>query len=442
MVTDFVFPDNPCYCRYMPKFWGLFWTQFLGALNDNVLKNAMVVMITYKGLSVWGLNAPSIVALSGGVFILPFFLFSMTAGQLADKYEKSRIVRYVKIWELFITLLASAGFYTHNVVWLLGALFMMGTHSTFFGPVKYSALPDLVHKDQLLKANAYVELGTFLAILIGTILGGFLVALKGGEFYAILAINLFALMGILTSWRVPRLPSQAEEIKVSFNPISPIAETMRLLHGRKDVWVGILAISWFWFYGAAILSVLPTFCKDVLKVDEHVVTAFLAMWTFGIGLGAILCEKVSQKRTELGIVPFGAAGLSLFLFDLSRFRPELKVTHEGLQTISQFLSTTYGYHLLMDFLLIAISGGLFIVPLYTLLQERSDPRLRSRVIAGNNVINAVFIVVSAVLVMAAHAFKFTISETLFAVAFLNTIFSVYIFLTVPEYFERLRRRLR
>ena len=426
----------------MPKFWALFWTQFLGAMNDNVLKNAMVVLITYKGLSVAGLDAPSIVALSGGVFILPFFLFSMTAGQLADKYEKSRIVRYVKIWELFITLLASAGFYYHDVIWLLGALFMMGTHSTFFGPVKYSALPDLVEKDQLVKANAYVELGTFLAILIGTIMGGFLVSLQGGEVYAIVAINLFALIGVFTSWGVPQLPSQAKDLKVSFNPITPIADTMRLLKDKKDVWIGILAISWFWFYGAAVLSILPTYCKDYLRVDEHVVTAFLAMWTFGIGAGAILCEKLSQKRTELGIVPIGAAGLSIFLLDLSRFRPELYPAHEGLMSLSQFLATAYGWHLLIDFLLIAVSGGLFIVPLYTLMQERSEAIYRSRVIAGNNVMNAVFIVVSAVLVMVLHAVKFTVSETLFVVAILNITVSVYIFLATPEYFNRFRKRLR
>src|ERR1035437_2813869 len=204
------------------KFWPLFWTQFLRALNDNVLKNAMVVMITYKGLSVMGLDSPSIVALSGGIFILPFFLFSMVAGQIADKHEKSRLVRIVKVWELLITLLSSAGFYFHQVGLLLGALFMMGMHSTFFGPIKYSALPDVVEPEFLVAANAYVEVGTFLAILLGTIGGGVVIALPNGEVFTSLAINFLAILGLIASWRIVNLPSGAKHLNINLSPVTPV----------------------------------------------------------------------------------------------------------------------------------------------------------------------------------------------------------------------------
>lgn len=424
----------------MKQFWSLFWTQFLGAMNDNVLKNAMVVMITYQGLSVWGLDAPSIVALAGGIFILPFFLFSMIAGQLSDKYDKSVIVKATKIWELLITLTASAGFLSQNVEMLLGALFMMGMHSTFFGPVKYSALPELVASDKLVKANAYVELGTFVAILIGTVAGGVLIALPSGAYATIVAINLIAIAGVFTGFKVPPLPSHAKDLRLRFDPLSPLFELCKLL--KKEVFSGILAISWFWFYGAAVLSVLPPYCKDFLRVNEHVVTAFLGMWTAGIGIGALLAEKLSNKRAELGLVPIGAFGLSLFLFDLSRFRAETVTMHSGLMGFQDFLATGYGWHMLADFLLLAICGGLFIVPLYTLMLERSEPSQRSRVIAGNNVINAVYIVAAALVVMGLHGVGASLPTTLMLIAGANIAVCGFLFLKTPEYFARLRERFK
>lgn len=424
------------------KFWPLFWTQFLGALNDNVLKNAMVVMITYKGLSVMGLDSPSIVALSGGIFILPFFLFSMVAGQIADKHEKSRLVRIVKVWELLITLLSSLGFYFHQVGLLLGALFMMGMHSTFFGPIKYSALPDVVEPEFLVAANAYVEVGTFLAILLGTIGGGVIIALPNGEVYTSVAINFLAILGLIASWRIVNLPSGAKHLNINLSPVTPVIDTVRLLRNQPEMFSAILAISWFWFFGAAVLSILPPYCKDFLKVDEHVITSFLAMYTLGIGLGCLLGERLSFKRAELGLVPMGAIGLTIFLFDLCMVRPELNPSHEGLMTISAFLGTSYGLRLLFDFLMMSVSGGLFILPLYTLLQERCNKEYRSRVIAGNNVFNAIFMVISAGLVMAFHLLGATTAQTFMALVAGNILFCGYIFLTVPEFILRLRAWVR
>jgi len=416
------------------KFWPLFWTQFLGALNDNVMKNAMVVMITYKSLSVWGLDSASIVALSGGIFILPFFIFSMAAGQITDKHEKSQIVKLVKIWELLITIVASIGFFHHNVAWLLGALFMMGTHSAFFGPVKYSSLPQLVEKDQLVRATAYVEVGTVFAILLGTILGGFLIAMPSGELYAAAGINIFALMGIFTGWRVSQLPSAAKDLKISLNPIAPLKETIRLLNGKRDVLSAIIANSWFWLFGAAVLSVLPSYCKDFLRIDERGITAFLALWTIGTGVGAVLCDRLSRKIAYLGLVPIGAAGLSLFLFDLSRFTAQ---TQSGLITITQFLSTAEGFHQMADFFLMAVSGGLFVVPLYTAMQERCEGLYRSRVIAGNNVFNALFMVVAAVAIMVFHQTGISLPTTFFIISIANVLVCALIFFATPEYLASL-----
>lgn len=421
--------------RLDKRYWPLFWTQFLGALNDNVLKNAMVIMITYKGLTVAGLDAPSIVALSGGIFILPFFLFSMAAGQIADKYEKSRIVRTVKMWELGITLISSAGFIFHNVWLLLAALFMMGMHSTFFGPVKYSAIPELVDANDLVTGNAYVEVGTFLAILLGTIAGGALISLDNGEIAASIAINVLALLGLITSYKLVELPSSAIGLEVSVSPIAPVIETVRMLRNKPAIMSSILAISWFWFFGAAVLSILPPYCKDFLRADEHVITAFLAMFTLGIGLGSLLCERLSFSKVELGLVPIGAVGLTLFLFDIGLVNPP---AHEGLLSLADFVRTGFGPRLLVDFLLMSICGGLFTVPLYTLLQERSDREFRSRVIAGNNVFNAIFMVVSAALVMALHILGLNQPQTLLVLVGGNVLFCAFIFWRVPEFIASLR----
>lgn len=415
-----------------PKFRPLFWTQFLGALNDNFLKNAMVVMVEYQGMSLLGLDPPLIVALSGAIFILPFFLFSMVAGQLADYREKSRLVRLVKVWELMITLVASVGFYLHHLPLLLIALFMMGMHSTFFGPIKYSAIPDLVDEGGLVAANAYVESGTFLAILLGTIGGGVLIALPHGELWIGVALNLCAVLGLLSSWQMLRLPSHSPGTRIALSPIKPLIATIAMLRQKAAVYNSVLGISWFWFFGAAVLSLLPPYCKDYLRVDEHVITAFLAMFTVGIGVGSILCERLSFKRVEIGLVPIGSLGMTIFLFDLSRLHPALSPS-QVLMPLGDFVRTENGPRLLIDFFLMSVFGGYFILPLYTLLQERSDKVTRSRVIAGNNVLNAVFMVAAALIVMTFHVLKVSLPNTFMALALANLAISIYIYFVVPEF---------
>jgi hypothetical protein len=295
-----------------------------------------------------------------------------------------------------------------------------------------------VEPEQLVAGNAYVEVGTFLAILLGTIGGGAVISVAHGEIFTALTINLLAVLGLLASLRMVKLPSAATALKINISPIAPVMETIRHFRFKPEMFSAIMAISWFWFFGAAVLSILPPYCKDFLRVDEHVITAFLAMYTFGIGLGSLLCEKLSFKRTELGLVPIGALGLTFFLFDVCMVRPELLPAHEGLMPLGEFLSTSYGARLLIDFLLMSVAGGMFTLPLYTLLQERSEKEFRSRVIAGNNVFNAIFMVVSAVGVMALHLAGFNSPQTLLFLVVGNVVFCAYIFWRVPEFFASLR----
>ncbi len=428
------------------KFRPLYWIQFLGALNDNLLKNGMVILVEYKGLSVLGLDPPSIVALAGAVFILPFFMFSMLSGQIADRFDKARVVRAIKLWELLITLTCTIGFLGHNLYVLLAALFMMGCHSTFFGPIKYSALPDLVEPEMLVTANAYVEAGTFIAILIGTIGGGFLISMAAGEYWISMVINACALTGVVMSWRMPSLPSHSPDLKLRWKPFGLMVENFGLLKRKAAVFHSVIGISWFWAFGAVILSVLPPYCKEFLHADEHVVTCFLAMFTVGIAIGSILCERLSRGRLELGLVPVGSIGLTLFLFDLSLVRPVAPDASDPLMTLAQFVAKPFGPRLLFDFTLMSVFGGFYILPLYTALQARSAKRSRSQVIAGNNVMNSIFMVGGAIGVMACHSFGLGIPNTLLILAFCNVVAAAFIFSMAPEFrlrfYALVRRRAR
>ena len=415
------------------KFWPLFWTQFLGALNDNVLKNALVVLVTFKGLSVAGLDSGSIVALAGALFILPFFLFSPIAGQLSDKYQKSKLVRATKIWEVLIMASATLGFYTHNAPLLLGVLFMAGLQAAVFGPVKYSMLPDLVHKEQLVEANAYVELGTFLAILLGTIGGGVLISMPGGEHYLSATLLVLAGLGVVTAYKVPDVEVACPDLKIEKNPFPAIGSMFRLLAESKAIFNSVLGISWFWAFGAAVLSLLPVFCKDFLGVGEHVVTCLLAMFTIGIGVGSIACEKLSFKRVELGLVPIGTVGMTVFLVDLYFLGQGYPAPGGELLGLSEFLALPNSYRLMADFFFMAFFGGFFILPLYTLIQERSKPESRSRIIAGNNVMNAIFMVVSSVVIMGFHALHLTYPQIFLILGIANAVVAVYIYSLVPEF---------
>ncbi|MGE3974655.1 MAG: MFS transporter [Bdellovibrionales bacterium] len=416
------------------RFGPLFWTLFFGAFNDNFLKNALIILITYKALTVWGLPPSQMVALSGGIFILPFFLFSFLAGQMADKFEKSNMIRLTKWFEVLLMLIAAWGFYYENYGLLVFVLLMMGLHSTFFGPLKYSILPQHLAREELVLGNALVEMGTFVAILIGTIAGGVLISIQPeGALLTGIGLVAASLIGLIASYFIPAAESYDKNLKISYSPAQPVRETFRVMREVRSVFLSIMGISWFWLFGGAILSILPTYTKDVLGSNAQVVTWFLALFTIGIGVGSMLCEKLSFERLELGLVPLGSIGITLFTADL--FFLDIPSTHEA-YNIAGLLQTTTGLRISFDLFMLAISSGFLTVPLYTLIQERSKPQYRSRIVAGNNFMNAMFMVVSAMMISFFLYMDVSIPQMFLILAALNAVVSLYIYSIIPEFFIR------
>ncbi len=415
------------------RYWPLFWTQFLGAFNDNFFKNALVILITYKSYSIGVLQPEQMVALCGGIFILPFFLFSALAGQLADKYPKHKIVSGVKIAEIVIMLIAAVGFMTEHLPLLLVTLFLMGLHSTIFGPVKYSALPEILKEDELVAGNAYIESGTFLAILMGTLIGGMTITMSSGPAITGVGIILTAIIGTWTSLKMNALAPVNPQLKIEKDIFGPTASIIRLTRKTQSVFLSILGISWFWFVGAIFLSVLPPFCKNVLHGSEHVVTMYLAIFSIGVGLGAVLCEKLSFGQLELGLVPIGSIGMSIFLADMYFSSIGFSLTAT---TPSTFLTTGEGIRIIFDMLMFSIFSGFFTVPLYTFIQSRSERETRSQVIAGNNIINSLFMVVASVMLMGLYAMNFTIPQIFMILAVMNALTAIYIYTVIPEFLFR------
>ncbi len=419
------------------RFAGLFWTQFLGAFNDNLLKNALAILIAYRSLSVLGLPPQSLVALCSGIFILPFFLFSATAGELADRFPKHRVVRAVKVSEVAIMIGGAIGFWELNLWLLLATLFLMGVHSTFFGPVKYSILPQLLTQDELVGGNALVEMGTFLAILLGTIGGGVAVS-WGDPGLRVLggALLVVAAAGLLTSLLVPAVPAQSPELRITANPIRPTIETYRLTRKIYSVFLAVLGASWFWFYGTVVLSVLPTYGHDVLDVSEKVVTFFLALFCVGIAAGSLLCEVLSGRKLELGLVPLGSIGMTVFAFDLFLVGAPQPAQTGTLRTIGQLLADPGGVRIVLDLALVALFGGFFIVPLMTFIQGRTAPSERSRVIAGLNILSAGFMVGASLLVIAMTAADLSIPHVFLVLALSTAVASLRIYRALPEFLFR------
>ena len=420
------------------RFAPIFWTQFFGAFNDNVLRNALAILITMKSLTIGGISSSQMVALCGGIFILPFFLFSATAGQLADKVSKSRLVFWVKVWELGLMVLATYGFVAENLPLLLAALFMTGLQSTFFGPVKYSILPHLLKEEELVSGTAQVEMGTFLSILLGTIVGGVLIGVPElGTWLAGAVMIVFALLGCIASSTIRTIPPVAPQLTIRVNPFPLALEIMKLVGGTRSILLAVLGISWFWFLGSAFLSLLPPYCKEFLRAEESVITLFLALFSIGIGLGSLLCGRLSRARLELGLVPMGSFGMSLFVFDLFfAGRPEMTFAGLGSLSVPVFLSTFEGLRIAADLFLFSISGGLTIVPLYTLLQQRPNPAERSRIIAGNNIVNSLFMVIAAVLLVGLLELSFSIPSIFLILAIVNLVVAVHEYRVIPEFFLR------
>lgn len=417
--------------RFLP----FFLTQFMGAFNDNFFKNALVVLMTFQAGRFTSMSPGILVNLAAGLFILPFFLFSATAGQLADKFEKSRLIRFTKLLEVVIMLLGSVAFAMMSLPLMLATLFLMGTQSAIFGPVKYAILPQQLHEDELIGGNALVESGTFVSILLGTIVGGLLVAVPDGPTWVSVGVVAVAVAGYLASRKIPNAAAADPGLVIDWNPITETWRNIQFTRRNRTVFLSILGVSWFWFYGALFLSQFPGFAAEVLGGDEKSVTLLLAVFSVGIGVGSLACEKLSQGKVEIGLVPFGAIGLTLFALDLWWASPAVGSMGSG-QSIGAVLAHFSTWRVLFDLVMIGMFGGFFIVPLYALIQTRSEAQYRSRVIAGNNILNALFMVVAAGMGAGLLAAGFSIAQLILVTAVLNGVVAIYIFTLVPEFLLR------
>ena len=404
------------------RFGPFFGVQFLGAMNDNVFKQALVILLAYQTASFTSMSSDTLQNLAQALFILPFFLFSATAGQLADKYEKSRLITITVALELGVMLLGAAGLFLRSLPLLLGALFLGGLQSALFGPVKYAILPQQLRNHELIGGNALVETGTSIAILAGMIVGGWMVIQPGWGItgVAILSCALSAL-GIVLSRFIPVAPAPDSGLALNPNPLQETWRMVRFAAANRTVMHSILGISWFWLFGAMLVTQFPNFVRNVLHGNEQVVTLLLVVFSIGIGVGSLLCERLSGHKVELGLVPFGSIGLTVFGVDLGFAAAASSAPH---------------WRVLADLFLIGVFGGMYIVPLYALVQSRSEPTHRSRVIAANNILNAVFIVAAAVLSIGMLSAGLTIPQLFIVAALMNAAVAIYIYTLVPEFLMR------
>ncbi|MBA2672528.1 MFS transporter, partial [Ramlibacter sp.] len=416
------------------RFAPFFWTQFTGAANDNLFKFAFTVMVTYQLQVAW--LAPSMAGLViGALFILPFLLFSATSGQLADKYDKRTLIRLVKWLEVGIMVLAAWGFFRADVAVLLACTFLMGLHSTLFGPVKFAYLPHHLGERELTGGNGMVEMGTFVAILLGSLAGGLLVALPGvGAHYVAAACVGLAVLGRLTAQAVPASPSTDPGLVINWNPVSETWRNLQLAHDNRVVFRSLLGISWMWFFGAAFLAQFPAFAKSVLHGDEQVASLLLVVFSVGIGIGSLLCEVLSRRHVEIGLVPLGAIGMSVFSVDL-HFAARGLPPSAG-YGLGAFLAEHRHWRVMADLFLLSLFAGLYSVPMYALIQMRSAPSHRARIIAANNILNALFMIASSLIVGGLLSAGLTIPQVFLVIGLLNAVVAFYIFMLVPEYLLR------
>jgi acyl-[acyl-carrier-protein]-phospholipid O-acyltransferase / long-chain-fatty-acid--[acyl-carrier-protein] ligase len=413
--------------RFLP----LFVTQFFNAYNDNAFKNALVILITFK-LTTNIANEQFLIALIGGIFILPFFLFSANAGQIADKFEKSTIIRIIKFAEIIFMLIAGIGFYFNQISLLMVTLFFLGMHSTFFGPIKYAILPEHLKKEELLAGNGLIEAGTFIAILIGQVFGGSLILTAHGTFSIPLALEIIALLGFISCLFIPRTARGQPDLVLSFNIFRETWRIVSITRQNKDVFLAILGISWFWFIGATFLTQFPTFTKKILSSSAPVFTLFLTIFSIGIGIGSLLCNSLLKGKITVKYVPISLVAMSIFIFDIYMASPSTLATTSHLASFSEFFHKLMNLRILIDLFLMTICGGLFVVPLYALIQSRSEEAVRSRVIACNNIINAFFMVISALFIMLLTSLHFTIPQLFLIVAILNLFVAIFICKILPE----------
>ncbi len=408
--------------RFLP----LFITQFLGAFNDNVYKNALVILITYVVAEKVGFNSQIMVTVAAGIFILPFFLFSATAGQLADKYEKAFLIRIIKFVEIVLMIGATVGFFMESIWLLMTVLFLTGTQSTFFGPIKYGILPEKIDEDELIGGNGLIEAGTFVSILVGTLIGGLLILTENGIPLISGMVILIAVLGWVSSFYIPKGQPASPTLKVDYNFIKETWEIVSHARKNREIFLSILGISWFWLVGATFLAQFPTYSKSIIGGDEQLVTLFLSVFTIGVGMGSLLCNQILKGEVEATFVPLAIIGVTVFTVDLY-FASQYMFTSAGGELIGAgaFLSHLSSWRILGDLFMISVSSGVYIVPLYAIIQVRSEPGYRSRIIASNNILNALFMVISAIATVLMLTVGFDVNQVFLTIALLNAAVALY-----------------
>ncbi|GAA0320936.1 MFS transporter [Psychrobacter aestuarii] len=419
------------------RFSAMFFTQFLGAFNDNVFKQALILLLTYMGASKLGAPISVLNNLAAMLFILPYFLFSALAGQLADKYEKSKLTRLIKVLEIVIMTLAAVGFVFEWYALLFVALFLMGTHSTFFGPIKYAYLPQAMRDDELVGANGLFQMGTSLAILLGMIVAGILTQLTNALYWVSAMVMLVAVFGYFAARFIPTTPAMQPDLKVNWNIFTTSMATIRYLYSLPFLFFVILGNSWFWFYGATFLTQTPEFSKVILQGNESVVIFLLTLFSVGVSIGSLLCKSLTKNQVSLRLLPFGIAGLSLFAIDLYWSLSQMDINQTGaLFGIGELWAIAGSWRVFVDLFFLGFSGGLYIVPLYAAMQAYAPTSHRARIVGANNIFNAIFMVGSAIFaIVLLNALGLSLPQLFLVTGILNVVFGAFLYVKLNKHIK-------
>ena len=421
------------------RFSAMFFTQFLGAFNDNIFKQALILVLTYTAASQIGVEVSILNNLAAMLFILPYFLFSALAGQIADKYEKSKLTRLTKLLELTIMSVAAVGFVFEWYALLFVALFLMGTHSTFFGPIKYAYLPQAMKKDELVGANGLFQMGTSLAILIGMIVAGLLTQLPQSLYWISATVVVIALLGYVATRYIPITPAMQPDLKINWNIFTTSMATVRYLYSLPFLFFIILGNSWFWFYGATFLTQTPEFSKVILNGDESVVIFLLTLFSVGVSIGSLLCKSLTRNKVSLRLLPFGIAGLSIFAIDLyfSLSGLDIAINADALFGIGELFKVAGSWRVFADLFFLGFSGGLYIVPLYASMQAYAPKSHRARIVGANNIFNAIFMVTSAVFaIVILNTLKLSLPQLFLVTGVLNIAFGIFLYIKLNKHFKQ------
>ncbi|MGP5435635.1 MFS transporter [Psychrobacter alimentarius] len=420
------------------RFNAMFFTQFLGAFNDNIFKQALILVLTYTAASQLGMEVSILNNLAAMLFILPYFLFSALAGQIADKFEKSKLTQFIKLLELVIMAIAAVGFVFEWYALLFVALFLMGTHSTFFGPIKYAYLPQAMKEDELVGANGLFQMGTSLAILLGMIIAGVLTQLSQSLYWISVTVLIVAVLGYLAARYIPTMPAMQPNLNINWNIITTSLSTIRYLYSLPFLFFVILGNSWFWFYGATFLTQTPEFSKVILQGDESVVIFLLTLFSVGVSIGSLLCKSLTKNQVSLRLLPFGIAGLSIFAIDLyfSLSSLNIDVNNSALLGIRDLFGLNGSWRVFADLFFLGFSGGLYIVPLYASMQAYAPRSHRARIVGANNIFNAIFMVTSAIFaIVILNALGLTLPQLFLVTGLLNIAFGAFLYVKLNKHIK-------